>query len=190
MGERPDRHEHWQAGVDEMASRRASYTPERLAYYDRIGQACLAVLQPSGDVLDVGCGDGSMAGRLLGGSDVLSYSGIDVGPLPSPTHAAEHYEPGGRAEDVPYEDGAFDTVLLYSVLQHVEDPAKALAEAHRVLKPGGRLCLQASVNDKNPLFMWHWAPAEVLALIRGAGFAVEETAVLEGRLLCVRGRRV
>lgn len=175
-----DRHAHWQAGVDEMASRRASYTPERLAYYDRIGQACLAVLQPTGDVLDIGAGDGSMRERLA----CTGYVGID--PAPMGPAVLE-----GRAESLDAVDGlTFDTALLYSVLQHVEDPAQALAEAHRVLKPGGRLCLQVSVNDENPLFMWHWSPAEVLALIRGAGFAVEETAVLEGRLLCVRGRKV
>lgn len=179
MGERPDRHEHWQAGVKELASRRASYPPERLAYYDRIGRECLAILQPTGHVLDVGAGDGSMRERL----DCTSYLGID--PAPAGPGVVEL-----RAEDIGIiEARLFDTVLLYSVLQHVEDPARALAGAYGALKPGGRLAMQVCVNDPNPLFMWHWQPAEVLALVEAAGFAVEEMAVLEGRLLCVRAAK-
>lgn len=181
MGERPDRHEHWQAAVKELSERRASYTPERLAYYDRIGRACLAILQPTGSVLDVGCGDASMR-ETVREHGATHYLGVDPSQACSPTTMR------GVAEQLPV-NGPFDTVLLYSVLQHVEDPAKALAEAHRVLKPGGRLAMQVSVNDSNPLFMWHWQPAEVLALVEAAGFAVEEMAVLEGRLLCVRAAK-
>lgn len=190
MGERPDRHEHWQAGVTEMATRRASYTPERLAYYDRIADQCLAILQPWGDVLDIGCGDGSMRQKLRLGD---RYRGVDpTCPKVSGADliAATHGMRYGVAEDLPFHDAMFDTALLYSVLQHVEDPGRALAEAHRVTRRDGTLALQVSVNDANPLFMWHWAPEDVLALVDRAGFVVEEQAVLEGRLHCVRaGKR-
>jgi ubiquinone/menaquinone biosynthesis C-methylase UbiE len=45
----------------------------------------------------------------------------------------------GRAEELPYDAGAFDCVVCTFTLCSVQDPAAALGEARRVLKPGGRL---------------------------------------------------
>jgi ubiquinone/menaquinone biosynthesis C-methylase UbiE len=45
----------------------------------------------------------------------------------------------GRAEALPYEAGSFDCVVCTFTLCSVQDPAASLAEARRVLKPGGRL---------------------------------------------------
>lgn len=177
---RIDRRAHWRAGVDELIRRRPTYSPERLAYYSRIADECLAILRPVGEVLDVGAGDGSMQATLSW--PVTNYVGID--PVP----AASHVRPG-YAEALDVGNGTIDTALLYSVLQHVQDPVQALAEAHRVLRPGGRLAMQVCVDDPNPIFMWHWRSADVIALVEGAGFEVEAQAVIEGRLLCVRARR-
>lgn len=46
---------------------------------------------------------------------------------------------GGRAEALPFADASFDTVLITFTLCSVEDQAQSLAEARRVLKPGGQL---------------------------------------------------
>jgi SAM-dependent methyltransferase len=124
----------------------------------------LGGLRPGDRVLDVGCGIGRMARPLtaLLGPGGGSYDGFDIDPAGvawCQEHYAAHprfrfstvdlrnprYNPGGtlRAVDFrfPSEDGAFDFVLLTSVLTHLvaDECDHYLAECARVLAPGGRL---------------------------------------------------
>jgi len=46
----------------------------------------------------------------------------------------------GSGESLPFDDGDFDVVYSSNVLEHVQDPARVVAEAIRVLRPGGFLC--------------------------------------------------
>ena len=86
-----------------------------------------------GRVLDVGCG--MQPYRPLMGPKMAEYVGVDrEGELTRPTVI-------GSAESLPFEDESFDVVLSTQVLEHVPDPPRALAEAVRVLKRGGRLIL-------------------------------------------------
>lgn len=50
--------------------------------------------------------------------------------------------------DMPFEDSTFDLVIANHVLEHVDDDLKALAEVHRVLKPGGHAILQTPYSAK------------------------------------------
>ncbi len=54
------------------------------------------------------------------------------------------------AEDLPFEDSSFDTAVFTLVLCTVPDPAMALAEAARVLKPGGKLLFVEHVRAEDP----------------------------------------
>jgi len=47
----------------------------------------------------------------------------------------------GDAESLPFEDGTFDVVYSWGVLHHTPDPAQAIREAVRMVRPGGRLCV-------------------------------------------------
>jgi SAM-dependent methyltransferase len=93
-----------------------------------------------GRVLDLGCAFGFATVRLARrGYDVV---GVDV----SPTYIAraQRAHPQGvylvaPAEAVPLPDRAFDGVLFLDVLEHVQDEGASLAEAARLLKPGGTL---------------------------------------------------
>src|SRR5689334_5947876 len=95
-------------------------------------------------VLDVGCGTGRLtrfiAERVGANGDVV---GVD--PLPDRIELARSRGSAARfeirqAEDLgAFADASFDVVCMASVLHWIVDKAKALAEAQRVLKPGGRL---------------------------------------------------
>ena len=61
--------------------------------------------------------------------------------------AGESHQPGtavavrGNAHHLPFPDGAFDLVIASEILEHIPDDAAAIAEAVRVLRPGGRLAV-------------------------------------------------
>lgn len=95
-------------------------------------------------VLDVGCGPGDLAAAAASrGADTV---GIDVAP--SMVRRAALAYPAipfrvGSFESIPAGAGAFDAVLGNFVLHHVGRPELALAEARRVLRPGGWLALSS-----------------------------------------------
>ncbi len=87
--------------------------------------------------------------------------------------------------EIPVEDGRFDHVLLTQVLEHLPEPAKVLAELHRVTAPGGTLWLSAPffyVVHERPYDFFRYTPFGLRHLVEGAGFEVEEIDWLEGYL--------
>lgn len=132
---------------EEWAARHAGrlerqYSPGRT--WESAAKAFLSLLQ-LGRVLDVGCGDGTIAGLLSGQAQAVTA--IDRNPrlveaarerLAGHTHVTVTQ---ADMHGLPYEDDAFDTVVLLSVLTHTERPRVALAEAARVCVPGGRILI-------------------------------------------------
>ena len=95
-------------------------------------------------VLDVGIGTGLTARAAI---DLVGDAALVTGVDPSPGMRAQAKLPdsvrilSGRAEQLPVEGAAFDVVTLGFALRHVSDIDAALAEFHRVLVPGGRICI-------------------------------------------------
>ena len=117
-------------------------------------------------LLDVGCGSRPFAWVLDG--SVERYWGVDLrtsrflGQRPPDAYA--------RAEALPVREGSVDTVLGLSMLTYLREPARAVAEAHRVLRPGGALLLE--FTQMAPL---HDAPHDYFRFTRyGAALLLEQ----------------
>jgi SAM-dependent methyltransferase len=88
-------------------------------------------------VLDVGCGGGKMLKTIAANSTDNTLLGCDIRePVDEPVEF-EFRRVDSSTGILPYADGSVDVVLLVDVLEHVEDPARILAEVHRVLRGGG-----------------------------------------------------
>jgi SAM-dependent methyltransferase len=93
-----------------------------------------------GALLDLGCGSKPFAPVLEG--RVHPYLGVDLPDSIDLGPAAAGPDAFARGEALPFRDGAFDTVLGLSMLTYVPEPARVLAEAARVLRPGGVLIME------------------------------------------------
>jgi ArsR family transcriptional regulator len=121
-----------------------NYCPGRS--WEALGQMLL-LLTPAVRIADLGAGDGTIS-RLLA-SQAESVHCIDNSPrmvqlgrslakkekLPNITYLL------GDIEKVPLPDNSVDLALLSQALHHAENPRQALAEAYRILKPGGRVLI-------------------------------------------------
>jgi SAM-dependent methyltransferase len=101
-------------------------------------------------ILDVGCGPKPYYPFF---ADVASeYVGVDVVENPAA-------ELRGAVEALPVEDASFDLVLCTQVLEHADDPAKAVSELRRVTRPGGRVLASThgvQVYHPSPVDYWRW----------------------------------
>ena len=117
-------------------------------------------LDPVGEALDIGCGDGRLT-ELLPAERV---TGADVSTVA--LKRARRRLPDARFVELapdsplPLETSAFDLVLCAETLEHVRDVQLLLSEARRVLRPGGALALTTPAHGRRNA---------ALALARGWG---------------------
>ncbi len=127
----------------EMRGRDATFGRFRQGYIDALG------ISAGQRLLDLGCGTG-VTTRLLHTAPDVQTVGIDLSePLLEAARrlardagldGSSTYQVG-EAETIPFADRSFDGAIADTLLAHVADPERAIAEAARVLKPGGKLVL-------------------------------------------------
>ena len=91
-----------------------------------------AVLGAEGTVLDLGCGDGSLAKAVMDRKPGLNFRGIDVFLRPRTAIPVEIFD----GTTIPAASGSFDWVTIVDVLHHTDNPGHLVAEAARVARKG------------------------------------------------------
>jgi ubiquinone/menaquinone biosynthesis C-methylase UbiE len=109
----------------------------------------------TGDVLEIGAGTGTNLPLYDGDIQSLVVTEPTPPMLRRLQRTAREQAPMAQvlrapAEDLPFEDGSFDTVVSTLVLCGVDDQPRALREAHRVLRPGGQLLFLEHVRSDDP----------------------------------------
>jgi SAM-dependent methyltransferase len=154
--------------VDLAGRRRRLFSPLALS----LDQELLSRLRrlASGDFLDLGCGAMPYRPKVI--PIVATYDSLDIeARAPGVTILADVQ----AMPEVP--DSCYDTVLCSEVLEHIPRPEAALAEIHRVLRPGGRLLLSVpflSRLHEEPHDYFRYTEHGLKDLLVRQGFVVEE----------------
>jgi len=150
-------------------------------------------------VLDLGCRDGALADAYLDGNTVVGVD-VDRGSLARAAERGLVTVWGDLDEPLPFGDESFDVVVAAEVLEHLRLPARALAEARRVLRPGGLLvgsvpnCYRLKTRlrfligrapESDPTLLHLFKPAAVSELL--GAFEDVEIRCIAGRLVRLSG---
>ncbi|WP_058270942.1 class I SAM-dependent methyltransferase [Olsenella massiliensis] len=156
---------------------------------------------PFDNVLDVGCGTGPVIELLAKKYPEKHFVGLDITPAMIEAARSKGLSNAefvvGDAESLPFGDEGFDAVLCSNSFHHYPNPGAFLREAHRVLRPGGKLILRDYTS--NDVVVWLMNTFEMpLArlvghgdvrilkmgeyreLVEAAGFAIEKLVAQKG----------
>src|SRR5882672_1024477 len=128
-------HAGWQRAA---AHYRATFAAATREFAEALVDA--AEIGPGTDGLDLCCGTGLLAAAASARGAPMT--GLDFSPAMLAEARMAHTEVvfhEGDAEAIPFADGSFDSVMSSFGVHHVPRPERALAEALRVLRPGGGL---------------------------------------------------
>jgi ArsR family transcriptional regulator len=156
-----------------------------------VAEALLRLIPPM-TIADLGAGEGAfsllLAQRAKRVIAVDSSAGmIEVGRELAHRHGVHNLEYRlGDMEEVPIDDASVELVFFSQSLHHALHPGRALAEAHRILVPGGRVVildlLKHRFEEARELYADEWlgfGESELEGLLQEAGFTAIQTSVVD-----------
>jgi SAM-dependent methyltransferase len=194
------------AGLDELSERygehhRTERSPdfvfggaERMELFRRL------VGGPGRRVLDLGCRYGALTRAYAEGNDVVGVD-VDRDALAEAAKLGIETRWADVEQPLPFEDESFDVVVAGELLEHVRDPERLVAEARRLLRPGGRLVgsvpnafrlmnrlrfLAGLPPERDPTHLHMFTPRDVAALL--AAFEDVELRLISSRFLRLHPR--
>lgn len=128
------------------------------------------------DILEVGCGTGGLLGPMQRYGRVHGCD-IDFESMQWCQNRGFSRMLVGSGYELPYQDHSFDLIGLFDTIEHIPDQDRALAEMHRVLKPGGLLFVSVpayqflwSQNDRIAHHFRRYTRGGLKRVVRRAGF--------------------
>lgn len=132
----------------------------------------------SGRLIDIGCGEKPYAD--MASPYVEEHIGLDHSDT---IHDKSNIDIIGSAYEIPVEDNSFDTALCTDVLEHLEEPSLAIAEAYRILKPGGHGIYTVPLYwhlHEEPRDFYRYTKHGLKYLFQKSGFQILEIVPLSG----------
>jgi ubiquinone/menaquinone biosynthesis C-methylase UbiE/DNA-binding MarR family transcriptional regulator len=183
------RQDKMRAYFDELAGKFGrNYVPGRS--WQGLAETLLTLMPPM-VIADLGAGEGTFSQLLARRSRKViavdnSEKMVEYGRELALKHGVKNLEyRKGDLEEVPIRDATVDLAFFSQALHHAQHPARAVAEAARILKPGGRIVvldlLRHSYEEARELYADLWlgfTEVEVTRFLRQAGFKNIETSVV------------
>jgi ubiquinone/menaquinone biosynthesis C-methylase UbiE/DNA-binding transcriptional ArsR family regulator len=177
------------AYFDELAGKFGrNYVPGRS--WQGLAETLLTLMPPM-VIADLGAGEGTFSQLLARRSKKViavdnSEKMVEYGRELAQKHGVKNLEyRKGDIEEVPIRDATVDLAFFSQALHHAQHPERAVAEAARILKPGGRIVvldlLRHSYEEARELYADLWlgfTEVEVTRFLRQAGFKNIETSVV------------
>ena len=148
----------------------------------------------SGKILDIGCADGNLTGKIKSYIPKADVTGIDM--YKRSIDFAKESHPGidfrvGDARQLPFKNGQFDMIVAVEVLEHIPQNEKAIKEVYRCLAKNGRFIVVQDTDNLLFNFIWffwiRWKgkvwknshiscmkPHELANLLKKCGFRIEK----------------
>jgi phosphatidylethanolamine/phosphatidyl-N-methylethanolamine N-methyltransferase len=160
-----------------------------------------AAVGPMARVLDAGCGTGQVTlelARVVTHVDAVDFSEAMVAVARTKAQGLKNVTfHTSSVERLGFPNEIFDAVVLSNVLHLVDDPAKALTEARRVLKPSGKLIAPTYCHGEGIGSMFlsrfmgllfrvpvrtRWRVADFMELVQSSGFEIMSSEVVHFKM--------
>jgi SAM-dependent methyltransferase len=153
----------WEATWPQRRERRPRFVDPYYLHYSALARSLVEARDRYVDaparILDIGCGDMPYYPVFAGVAD--EYVGTDIEPGPNVRYVCP-------VEQLDIPDASFDVVLCTQVLEHSRDPAQALREITRVLRPGGHTFVTTHgiwPFHPYPVDLWRWTQQGLESLV-------------------------
>ena len=149
----------------------------RTIFFDLIEQYLASEPPRPREILEIGCGAGGMLGPL---GRFGRVTGMDISHDYMQYCRSRGHERvvTGSGYQLPFQDGSFDMVALFDVIEHIEDDLQVLKEVRRVLKPGGQVFISVpayqflfSQNDRVAHHLRRYTSTRLKSRLVEAGLA-------------------
>lgn len=183
------RRDRVRAYFDELAGKFGrQYVPGRS--WKGLAETLLRLMPPM-VVADLGAGEGTFSQLLAQRAKQViavdnSEKMVEYGSQLARDHGLSNIEyRAGDLEALPVEDGTVDLAFFSQSLHHAQHPERAVAEAFRILRPGGRIAvldlLKHHMEEARELYADQWlgfSEVELAGFLKTAGFAGVQTSVV------------